>query len=443
MAPNGRTAGYHRARNWAGQAAATLVLLGLLTVPGGAAELELGGNVGHYLFYGTGQGSLMQNELRYRLSARARPGWDGQVYLLWKGTAALSAGTGSSPLFESPPSSPWPSLDEAYVDFYLPAADLRLGWQVVRWGTADGINPTDVINPRSASLDALVDREARRLPVPAVRVAMEPRPGLGLTAVGVANFVPAPFPREAVEQLAREVAAASNGGQLASDWLSLTALGPGSRYELAVRAETMLGGYNVYLSHFSGYDDFPALWMEPAGPNTWRVRGQYRRQQQFGLAVAGTVGEAGVWAEAAYTLPERLSQLETPLALSTNAATWQAVVGGDYTFANNLYVSAQFVYNQAGSILLPYRPPIDQGARTYGVGLLRYSPPQSRYTWEALALSNLQDGGTVVAPGVSYELRSGLRLVLRYLDVWGSGGSEFGRLRPQLQGVATRLELVF
>jgi len=43
-------------------------------------------------------------------------------------------------------------LDEAYADIYLKNTDLRVGRQVVSWGTADGINPTNYINPRELSL---------------------------------------------------------------------------------------------------------------------------------------------------------------------------------------------------------------------------------------------------------------------------------------------------
>ena len=455
--PTGRN---EQARGWAARAAVALrlalravpalmaaqVLIAALPTPAGASQVELGGKVGHYLFYGTGQGALLQNEARYQLSVRARPGWDGQVYLLWKGTAALSSPTGSSLLFDRPPSNALPNLDEAYLDLYFPAVDLRLGRQVVRWGTADGINPTDVINPRSVSLEALIDREVRSLPVPAVRAAFSPRPALGLTAVGVADFVAAPFPTEGVYEMARAaVEKPPLGGTLAPDWLTLGPTPSGGPWELAVRAEGMVRGYNVYLSYFNGYDDFPALWMAPTGQATWRVRGEYRRQQQFGLAAAGTVGDAGVWAEAAYTLPERLSVLDIPpptvVALSTNQGTWQAVVGGDYTFSGDVYLSGQVVYNQAGSLLLPYHPPTEQTG-IYATALVRYSPP-SRYTWDALVLANLRDWSALVAPGVAYELKPGLKLSVRYLDVVGADGTEFGRLRSQLQGVATRLELAF
>lgn len=413
----------------------------------GSVAVEVGGEVGHYLFQATEQGALLQNELRYRLSFKARPPWDGQVAVVLRGTGGLGGTAGSAALFEPPPASAWPELDEAYVDVYWPSADLRVGRQLVRWGTADGINPTDVVNPRSLSLDALVDREVRALPVPALRLSAGAGAGWGLTVVGVADFVAAPFPEQAVRQLAQQVLAGMPGQQLAPTWLSLTGPGGSLNPEAALRVEGMVRGVNVYLSYFSGYEDLPALWMQPVGTNTWQVQGRYRRQQQWGLAVAGTAGRAGLWAEAALRVPERVAELDASppaaLALSSNRSSWQAVAGGDYTFDGDLHVSGQLVYNESGSLLLPYEPQTGQAARTYALGTVRYAPAEARYAAEGVVLWDLQDGGAIVVPGVSYELRPGMKLAVRYVEALGSQGSQFGQLRAQLRGLATRLVVAF
>src|SRR6266852_1100829 len=43
--------------------------------------------------------------------------------------------------------SPAVEFDEAYVDVFLPALDLRLGKQKVAWGKLDRFQPNDLINP--------------------------------------------------------------------------------------------------------------------------------------------------------------------------------------------------------------------------------------------------------------------------------------------------------
>lgn len=423
-----------------------LALVVGLAAPAVAGSWQMSGEVGHYLFYGIeaasgSQGGLLQNELRYELAVRGRPWGAGQVLMRWRGALAVSTVQASS-VFEPPVSSDaLPALDEAYVDVYLPSVDLRLGRQVVAWGTADGFNPTDVVNPRRASLDSLLDREMRRLPVPAVRAAVFGWPNLALTAVGVVDFVPAPLPEDAIR--ARVVQALPSGVTLADQWLSVQEPPAGSRYELAVRAETSLRGYDLYLSYFHGMEDWPALWLELTGPAIVRVSGLYRRQQHYGLAVAGTLAGATVWAEAAYAVPEVVPPLDGGPAvqpLSDNQPYWQGVAGADYTWGGDLYLSGQLVGLQRRTLLAPYREPGSEAEDgLYALGLLRYNPTPGSTTWEVAALSSLRDGSTLVSPGVAHELRPGLQVTVRYLGVLGDGSSEFGALRPQVEGVGTRL----
>lgn len=52
-------------------------------------------------------------------------------------------------------------LREAYIDMYLDKWDFRVGKQIVVWGRADGVNPTDNINPRDMSLYTFDEDESR------------------------------------------------------------------------------------------------------------------------------------------------------------------------------------------------------------------------------------------------------------------------------------------
>lgn len=42
-------------------------------------------------------------------------------------------------------------FQEAYIDYYSSFLDVRLGRQVIAWGKADEINPTDILNPQNLS----------------------------------------------------------------------------------------------------------------------------------------------------------------------------------------------------------------------------------------------------------------------------------------------------
>lgn len=41
------------------------------------------------------------------------------------------------------------SLQEAYIDYYSNIVDIRFGKQIIAWGKADEINPTDILNPQN------------------------------------------------------------------------------------------------------------------------------------------------------------------------------------------------------------------------------------------------------------------------------------------------------
>ena len=46
-------------------------------------------------------------------------------------------------------------LLECYGTYHFGKADLRVGKQIVAWGRADGINPTDNLTPRTTRIDVL------------------------------------------------------------------------------------------------------------------------------------------------------------------------------------------------------------------------------------------------------------------------------------------------
>lgn len=62
-----------------------------------------------------------------------------------------------------------PQLREAYVGFFWPAVDLRIGQQRVAWGRSDFQSPNDVINARDLRDPFLSESELRYLPTPLIR----------------------------------------------------------------------------------------------------------------------------------------------------------------------------------------------------------------------------------------------------------------------------------
>src|SRR5690625_3016950 len=119
-------------------AVAALILGGPVGAFGtAAAQPVIRGQLDYDLGYSPALGEVNGNRLSYRLDLEANLGFDGKVHIGWDGHYDHVADRATM------------DLDEAYVDVYLHDADLRLGRQIVSWGTADGLNPTNVINPRA------------------------------------------------------------------------------------------------------------------------------------------------------------------------------------------------------------------------------------------------------------------------------------------------------
>src|SRR5207237_4232252 len=86
--------------------------------------------------------------------------------------------------------------DAAYLDIYkiLPHLDLRIGRQIVSWGSADKFNPTNNLNTLDLS-DPLLFGKA--LANNMIRADWNPWGDLIVTAVWVPIFRPAQLPRTA------------------------------------------------------------------------------------------------------------------------------------------------------------------------------------------------------------------------------------------------------
>ena len=85
-----------------------------------------------------------------------------------------------------------PELREAYLGFFWPAVELRVGQQRVAWGRADFQSPNDVINARDLRDPFLTETELRYLPTPVMRASVS---GGAVTFETVASpfFVPDRF----------------------------------------------------------------------------------------------------------------------------------------------------------------------------------------------------------------------------------------------------------
>lgn len=84
-------------------------------------------------------------------------------------------------------------LLEAYATIHFDRVDLRIGRQVVAWGRADGINPTDNLTPRDYSVLLPFD-EDQRFGATAAKLEIYLSRQLTLTAFSTPFFTPSVFP---------------------------------------------------------------------------------------------------------------------------------------------------------------------------------------------------------------------------------------------------------
>jgi hypothetical protein len=237
----------------------------------------------------------------------------GRVSFLAEGWVALRG-----PLNDGDAAS---ELREAYVDLRLGRLDLRAGRQIIAWGRADGINPTDILSGQNFALLAPDDAD-RRLGTTAARASYYVG-DVSLTGVWLPEFrghefvLPAP---------------PSGVGFIRDDrrW-------PGN--QLAVRAEQTGRTVDWSISYFRGRDMAPDLGAV-VNTDAPSIRLSHHPVQAFGGDMAANVGQFGLRAEGAYVQTAD-SQGRDPF---TKNPYLFLVGGADRTFGGLLNLNVQYLF---------------------------------------------------------------------------------------------------
>ncbi len=219
------------------------------------------------------------------------------------------------------------SLREAYVDVFLDSLDLRLGHQIIVWGRADGINPTDNLTPKDLRTRS-PDEDDRRAANLALRLTHHLTP-FRTELVYVPFYKPSRFPNfDLPENIFFE----------APDY-------PDTRLEhgnVAARVHVMLTDIELSLSYLFGYAAFPGLSLVGYNldPNQFSLTVGFKAYQHhvIGLDFSTAVGDIfGLRGEAAVRIPKKPERFEhVPLP------ELQVVLGVDREFGD-LSVLVQYV----------------------------------------------------------------------------------------------------
>ena len=240
-------------------------------------------------------------------------------------------------------------LNEAYLTVDTERMDFIFGKKMMRWGTGDGINPMDLINPRDYRDPIASARSDSRLPILLANgifllgpVTMEgvliPKP-----EVNKFSLPNSPWEPEGLRELKRS----AESGEIVlapqekpDTWFKNS--------EFAFRVSTVWHGFDLALLYYNGYTDDPVYHRDYLTDGRMRFTTRYHRYQAYGFNFAKGFERATVRGELAVK-PELLFSID-PNDPSYNEDSdglvarnlYQGVIGIDSTFFTNLYVNLQF-----------------------------------------------------------------------------------------------------
>jgi hypothetical protein len=325
-------------------------------------------------------------------------------------------------------------LREGFVTFTSGPIELRAGRQIIAWGRADGINPTDNLTPQDLTLLAPADSD-RRLGSTAVRFTYSFR-DISATAIWLPEFrshrIPIPSSLSGVKTYE-------------SEW--------GAR-QFALRIEQTGRAVDWSVSAFRGRDLSPDI-----GLTGQQANGRTGQQANSGLSIShhdvrvvgadatGNVGRYGLRVEAAYTVTEDRDGLD-PFVKNPFLSL---VAGGDRTVGEHLNVNVQYLYRFVTHVQAPasddtfanlvaLRQAILTGqTRTHQHG----ASARVSYKWfhdtleaEVAAAGYARPSGGVLRPKVTYALSDRTKLLFGGEFYRGETASTFGMLRENSGGFA-------
>ncbi len=173
-------------------------------------------------------------------------------------------------------------LREGYIEFEQGLVRARAGRQIIAWGRADRINPTDNLSPRDFTFLSQEDEEQRN-GLNAVAIDVKGGGAWSATGVYVPRFEPHVVP---VGLLPRGVVFAARP----------------VKSEVALKLDRVGTDIDFSLSYYRGFDRFLRYGLAgPAGSGAVPpiIRASFHRQQTFGADIAFNVGKFAVRAEVA------------------------------------------------------------------------------------------------------------------------------------------------
>jgi hypothetical protein len=223
-------------------------------------------------------------------------------------------------------------FQEAYIDYYSRIVDIRFGKQVIAWGKADEINPTDILNPQNLT-NLTEDKNIRKIGLLSLKMSWK-----------FGDFV--------LDTIWKPEFQAMQLPPMNSKWAFFSLPGltelPSPSYpenklentEWAIKLSRTISMFDFSFSYFDGWDNIftPNLSFNPVTQQMQVDKLVFHRTKMFGADFAGSIKSVGVWGEFAYFQTED-SQGTDPFIKNPYI---QFVVGADYTFDNGIKANVQY-----------------------------------------------------------------------------------------------------
>ncbi|WP_136668612.1 DUF1302 domain-containing protein [Flavobacterium sp. H122] len=242
-------------------------------------------------------------------------------------------------------------IDEAFIDYSSKDFDIRLGKQLITWGTADGINPTNNINPIDYS--DILDTDDERIG----SIALQTKYYLGDFTLE-ADFLPIYNSSVLPTQNSRwftdldpQIILPDGTPINANYTFSETKLPKNDirSAQFALKLSTVFKGWDLSMSYYNGFDDLPSFNKDVTFAGDFSsaaitIKPEIKKLQVYGFDFSKAAGKFGLRGEAAYFQTE---DKKGTIDYIDNPFFWY-VVGIDRDFSNvigenNLFVLLQWV----------------------------------------------------------------------------------------------------
>lgn len=215
-------------------------------------------------------------------------------------------------------------LREGYVDWSAGPVDIRIGRQIMVWGRADQVNPTDNLTPRDYTL-LFTDDNDQRIGATALKASTYFN-DISLQAVWIpyfkSNTLPiAPLPPPFNLVLTEPDSALGQWG---------------------VKIEKTGGAFDGSISYYDGIDLNPDAGLNLSAFPTVNLTLSHHRIQVVGADFATTLGRYGLRGEAAYTSTEDRDGTDPYV----KNPFFFMVLGGDRTFYEYLNINLQYIFRR-------------------------------------------------------------------------------------------------